>query len=75
MKELIEFLARQLVNHPDDVVVSEQREGSRIYLTLSVNEADVGKVIGRGGKIAKAMRSVLKAAATKENVKATLEIL
>lgn len=75
MKELVEFLARQLVNHPDDVVVSEKREGSRIYLTLSVNEADVGKVIGRGGKIAKAMRSVLKAAATKENVKATLEIL
>lgn len=75
MKELVEMLARALVNHPDDVIVTEEREGSRIYLTLEVNEADVGKVIGRGGKIAKAIRSVLKAAATKENVKVILEIL
>ena len=63
MKELLETIARALVQNPDDVKVVEEEKDGEIVLTLSVNEQDMGKVIGRSGRIAKAIRSVMSAAA------------
>ena len=74
MKELIEVIAKSLVTHPEEVVVTEKEEDGEILLTLSVAPDDMGKVIGKQGRIAKAIRSVLKAAASKEDRKAILEI-
>lgn len=75
MKELVEVIARSLVNHPEDVVVTETvDENGEVILTLSVAEDDMGKVIGRQGRIAKAIRSVVKAAASREEKHVTLDI-
>ncbi len=74
MKALIEYLARALARHPDDVVVEEERRGDRVVLHLYVNEADKGRVIGREGRIANAMRSLLHVAATRAGVRASLDI-
>lgn len=75
MKELVEHMAKALVNSPEEAVVSEhENEAGEIELVLKVAPADMGKIIGKQGRIAKAMRVVLKAAATKENKKASLEI-
>ncbi len=74
MKALIEYLARALARHPDDVVVEEERHGDRVVLHLYVNEADKGRVIGREGRIANAMRSLLHVAATRAGVRASLDI-
>lgn len=74
MKELLETIAKALVTYPDDVrIVEEDKEGV-ISLTLSVNEQDMGKVIGRSGRIAKAIRSVMNAAASRQNVKVSVDI-
>ncbi len=75
MKELVEVIAKALVNDPDAVVVARQEKDDEIVLTLSVAPSDMGKVIGKQGRIAKAIRSVLKAAATKENKHVTLDII
>jgi len=74
MKALIEYLARALARHPDEVVVEEERQGDRVVLHLYVNEADKGRVIGREGRIANAMRSLLHVAATRAGVRASLDI-
>ena len=74
MKELLETIARALVQNPDDVKVVEEDKDSEIVLTLSVNEQDMGKVIGRSGRIAKAIRSVMSAAASKADVKVSVDI-
>ena len=74
MKELLETLARALVQNPDDVKVVEEDKDGEIVLTLSVNEQDMGKVIGRSGRIAKAIRSVMSAAASKADVKVSVDI-
>ena len=74
MKPLIEYLARALARHPEDVVVEEERQGDRVVLHLYVNEADKGRVIGREGRIANAMRSLLHVAATRAGVRASLDI-
>ncbi len=74
MKALIEYLARALARHPEDVVVEEERQGDRVVLHLYVNEADKGRVIGREGRIANAMRSLLHVAATRAGVRASLDI-
>ena len=66
MKELVEHIAKSLVENPEAVVVTETEEEDRIELFLQVAPSDMGKVIGKQGRIAKAIRSVLKAAATKE---------
>ncbi len=68
MKELVEVIAKALVDNPDEVVVTEKREGKNIVLELHVAQSDMGKVIGKQGRIAKAIRSVVKAASTKEHV-------
>ncbi|MCJ7744740.1 MAG: KH domain-containing protein [Actinobacteria bacterium] len=75
MKELLEYLAKALVDNPDDVEV-EAIEGERsVILQLKVNPDDVGKVIGKQGRIAQALRTVVKAAATKQGKNAMVEIL
>ena len=74
MKDLLETIARALVQNPDDVKVVEEDKDGEIVLTLSVNEQDMGKVIGRSGRIAKAIRSVMSAAASKADVKVSVDI-
>ena len=75
MKELVEVIAKSLVDHPEAVVVDEKQEGQQTVLELHVAEDDMGKVIGRQGRIAKALRTVVKAEATRENTKVTVEII
>ena len=76
MRELLEYLARQLVDRPDEVAVEEFTEDDgTVVLELSVAEDDYGKVIGRGGRTAKAMRAVVKAAAVKENRRVLVDIV
>ena len=74
MKEIVEVIAKSLVDYPEAVVVDETQDDQEIILRLRVAEDDMGKVIGKQGRIAKALRSVVKAAATKENKRATVEI-
>jgi predicted RNA-binding protein YlqC (UPF0109 family) len=74
MKELVEFLARSLVEHPDDVEVEEEDTGDRLIYHLYVHDEDMGKVIGKQGRIANAMRDLLKVAAVRHDVRASLEI-
>lgn len=75
MKELVELLAKSLVDSPDDVIVREKNEDGTIILELSVSKDDMGKVIGKQGRIAKAIRTVVKAAAIKEGKKVVVEII
>ncbi len=75
MRELLEFIVKSLVTVPEDVVVEEKTEGDIITLEIHVNESDMGKVIGKQGKIAKAIRSLMKAAAARKNVKVNVDIL
>ena len=69
MKELVEVVAKALVDNPDEVVVTEKTEGKNIVLELHVAASDMGKVIGKQGRIAKAIRSVVKAASSKDNTR------
>lgn len=71
---LVEYLAKELVDDAESVRVSEHREGDRVVVRLDVADDDWGKVIGRGGRIASAMRSLVKVAAVKEDVRVGLEI-
>lgn len=75
MKELLESVAKSLVEYPDDVVVNEQVKGSTVILELSVAREDMGKVIGRQGRIAKAIRTLIKAASIRENKRVVVEIM
>jgi uncharacterized protein len=75
MKELVEFIARELVDHPEEVRVREVIQDSTIVYELSVHPTDMGKVIGKQGRIAKAMRTVVSAAALQENKRVTIEIV
>ena len=75
MKELLLYIARSLVDHPDQVTVNEVENGDELTLELRVAPEDMGKVIGKQGRIAKAIRTVVKAAAVKENKKVTVEIM
>ena len=74
MKDLIEYVAKALVDNPEEVRVTEERDGDRIVLRLLVAEPDMGKVIGKQGRIAQAMRTLLKVAAVKRGERAILEI-
>ena len=75
MKELVEVIAKALVDHPEEVSVNEKNEGRTIVLELHVAEGDMGKVIGKQGRIAQAIRSVVKAAAAKEDKKVVVDIM
>ena len=74
MKELLETIAKALVQFPEDVHAEMQEKEGEVFLTLSVNEQDMGKVIGRSGRIAKAIRSVMNAAASKQNKRISIDI-
>ncbi|ADU30783.1 MULTISPECIES: KH domain-containing protein [Bacillaceae] len=74
MKELVESIAKALVDHPDDVRVTEVENGRSLTLKLEVHADDMGKVIGKQGRIAKAIRSVVNAAGTNQNKRINLEI-
>jgi hypothetical protein len=74
MKELVEVIAKALVDHPDEVVVTEKKDGADYLIELKVAGSDMGKVIGKQGRIAKSLRSVVKAAASRENARADVEI-
>lgn len=75
MKELVELLAKSLVDSPEDVIVKEKNEDGTIILELTVSKEDMGKVIGKQGRIAKAIRTVVRAAAIKEGKKVVVEII
>ena len=74
MKALIEYLARALAEFPDEVRVAEVQYGDRVVLHLYVNESDKGRIIGRDGRCANAIRSLLHVAAVRAGVRATLSI-
>lgn len=75
MKELVEVIAKALVDNPDEVVVTEKEEGKNVTIELHVAASDMGKVIGKQGRIAKAIRSVVKAASLGDNKKVEVEII
>ena len=75
MKEIVEIIARSLVDHPESVVVEEKDEDRLTVFELHVAQEDMGKVIGKQGRIAKALRTVVKAAAIRENKRVTVEII
>lgn len=74
MKELVEVIAKALVENPDEVVVTESVKDDEVVVELKVASSDMGKVIGKQGRIAKAIRSVVKAAASKDDKKVIVEI-
>ena len=74
MGDLIEYLAKNLVDNPDEVVITETGDGDRVQVRLDVAEDDWGKVIGKGGRIASSMRALVKVAAVREDVRVNLEI-
>ena len=75
MKDLLLYIARSLVEHPDDVTVTEKQGADELTLELRVAPDDMGKVIGRQGRIAKAIRTVVKAASSKSSKKVIVDIL
>jgi predicted RNA-binding protein YlqC (UPF0109 family) len=74
MRDFLEFVAKHLVDHPDAVRFVEEEKNNRIVFTLSVDPQDIGKVIGKKGRTAQAMRTLLSAVAAKEGKRAILEI-
>lgn len=75
MSKLVEIIAMALVDNPDQVQVTESKENQTTFVQLKVAEDDMGKVIGKQGRIAKAIRTVVKAAAIKSNMKVVVEIV
>ena len=74
MKELVEVIAKALVDNPDEVVVTEKEEGRNIVVELHVAQSDMGKVIGKQGKIAKALRTLVRSATPRGSKKYNVEI-
>ena len=75
MKELIESIAKQLVDDPSQVFVTEIEEGGRVRVELKVAKEDMGRVIGKGGRVANSIRVLLRVAAAREGKRATLDIV
>ncbi|MGI8631428.1 MAG: KH domain-containing protein [Solirubrobacterales bacterium] len=75
MRELVEFLARSLAEDPDAVEVTEHDTDGDVVIEITAAEEDLGRLIGRGGRVAAALRTVARAAATREQRRVTLEIL
>lgn len=74
LKQILTDIAKAIVDEPDEVTVIQNENGNNVVLTLSVASQDMGKVIGRNGRIAKAIRTVMKAAANADGKKVTVEI-
>ncbi len=75
MKELVAYIAKALVDHPEDVKTAQTEEDENVTVELTVAQDDLGKVIGKQGRTARAIRSILAAAAGKENKRSRLDIL
>lgn len=75
MKELVEYIARAIVSAPNDVKVTEETDENRVVVKLEVAADDKGRVIGRQGRVAEAIRTLLRVAATKEGIRVRLEII
>jgi len=75
MKDLIEFIAKSLVDDPTEVVVRDYEREDTVRFELTVGEADMGRVIGRGGRVANAMRALLRVSAARQGMRATLDII
>jgi predicted RNA-binding protein YlqC (UPF0109 family) len=75
MKELIEFIAKSLVDDPSEVYVRVQNRRDGVHLELSVADEDMGRVIGRGGRVANAMRALLRVSASQQGVRSSLDIV
>ena len=75
MKALADYIARSLVDHPDEVEIIETRHGSRVRLELKVAKDDMGRVIGRNGRVANAMRALLRVAAERDGQQVTLDVM
>jgi len=75
MKDLIEYIAKSLVEHPEDVQVRQSGGGSRVRIELNVSKDDMGRVIGKGGKVANSIRILLRVAAEREGKQATLDVM
>ncbi len=75
MRELVEVIAKALVDNPDEVTVTERKEGRNVILELHVAQSDMGKVIGKQGRIAKSIRTVVKAAGAGDNSRVDVEIM
>ena len=74
MKELLEVMAKAPVDHPDEVTVTEEQKNDMVVLKLHVAESDMGKVIGKSGRIAKALRQVINAASSRDKLKVVVDI-
>lgn len=75
MKDLIEYIAKSLVDHPEEVQVKQSGGGSRVRIELSVAKDDMGRVIGKSGKVANSIRTLLRVAAEREGKQATLDVV
>lgn len=75
MKELIEYIVKAIVNKPEEVVVTEERSEERVVFKLQVAPEDMGRVIGKQGRVAQAMRTLLRVMAVREGTRADLEII
>lgn len=75
MQDLVDFIARSLVDDPTQVHVTQYRRGSQVTLSLQVAKEDMGRIIGRGGRVASAIRTLLRVAAAQEGKRVTLDIL
>ena len=75
MKKLVEVIAKSLVENPEEVVVTETESGEELLIELKVAPSDMGKIIGRQGRIAKAIRSVVKAASSRSDKRVVVEIV
>ena len=75
MKELVEYIAKSIVNLPDEVVVTEETDDEGVMLKLQVADEDKGRVIGKQGRIAEAMRTLIRVKAAKAGTRATLDII
>ncbi len=75
MKDLVEYIAKSIVNAPDDVLVTQEEDEQGIILKLQVADEDKGRVIGKQGRIAEAMRTLIRVKAAKAGIRATLEIV
>jgi predicted RNA-binding protein YlqC (UPF0109 family) len=75
MKDLIDYIARSLVDDPSQVEISQGRRGSQVILRLQVAKEDMGRVIGKSGRVANAMRVLLRVSAAQEGKRATLDIV
>ena len=75
MKELVEYIAKSIVNAPDDVVITEEETEEGITLKLQVNDEDKGRIIGKQGRVAQAMRTLIRVKAAKAGTRANLEII